>query len=254
MRLPSYGLAVACGYLAALLYINAKARTFCFDREKLHDLFFWTIIAGMAGAKVFYAAAFWDTFGATFAAKAVYLLKTFQYGFVFYGGLIFGAAAFCVKARADGLDLLRTADLCAPALALGQAFGRLGCFLAGCCHGRVTDSVFGVTFTNAACEINPALLNVKIHPSQLYEAAGDLAIFFILNTMLSKGGRGALAGRVAAAYALAYPALRFAAEFTRGDDRGGFILGLSPAQFISLLIFAAAALAAALFKARSHGK
>ena len=242
-HLPAYGLMVAAGYLAALLYLNVQAKTFSIGKEKLQDLVFWTVIAGMAGAKFFYAATYWDSFGRNFLERTVYLFRTFQYGFVFYGGLIFGAAAFYIKARKNGLDFLKTADLCAPALALGHAFGRLGCFFAGCCHGSPTASIFGVVFSDPRCEANPAYLGVKIHPTQLYEAAGNLLIFFVLNFLLSKetpahaasgAGRG---GRVLAAYAALYALLRFLVEFFRGDDRGGFILGLSPAQVISLSIF-----------------
>ncbi|HAF95515.1 MAG: prolipoprotein diacylglyceryl transferase [Elusimicrobia bacterium GWF2_52_66] len=244
-HLPAYGLMVAAGYLAALLYLNFRAKTFSICKEKLQDLVFWTVIAGMAGAKFFYAATYWDSFGSNFLERTVYLFRTFQYGFVFYGGLIFGATAFYVKTRKNGLDFLKTADLCAPALALGHAFGRLGCFFAGCCHGRPTGSIFGVVFSDPRCEVNPEYLGVTIHPSQLYEAAGNLLIFFVLNYLLSKetparaalGGQFAAAGgRVLAAYAALYALLRFLVEFLRGDDRGGFILGLSPAQVISLLV------------------
>ncbi|HAH32095.1 MAG TPA: prolipoprotein diacylglyceryl transferase [Elusimicrobia bacterium] len=236
-HLPAYGLAVAAGYLAALLYLNFKAKAFAIDKEKLQDLVFWTILAGMGGAKIFYAVTYWSSFGDSFTERTVYLFKTFQYGFVFYGGLLTGGATFFIKARKSGLDFLKTADLCAPALALGQAFGRLGCFFAGCCYGRPTDSIFGVVFSDPRCELNPAYIGVKIHPTQLYEAAGNLLIFLILNFMLSKEEKRARIGAVIMAYAALYSTLRFSVEFLRGDDRGGFALGLSPAQVISLIIF-----------------
>ena len=252
-HLPAYGLMVAAGYLAALLYINAKAKTFALDKEKLLDLVFWTIISGLAGAKFLYAATYWDSFGRNFLERAVYLFKTFQYGFVFYGGLISGAAAFFIKARKSGQDFLKTADLCAPALALGHAFGRLGCFFAGCCHGRPTDSIFGVVFSDPRCEVNPALLGLKIHPTQLYEAAGNLLIFLLLNYMLSKEQKSARNGAVIVTYAALYCALRFSVEFFRGDDRGGFMLGLSPAQIISLFVFISVILYS-LSRTRLYGK
>jgi len=253
--LPAYGLMVAAGYLAALLYLNARAGTFSVNKEKLQDLVFWTIIYAMAGAKLFYAVTYWNSFGQNFLERTVYLFKTFQYGFVFYGGLIFGAAAFYIKSRKTGLDFLKMADLCAPALALGHAFGRLGCFFAGCCHGRPTASVFGVKFLDPRCEVSPTLLGVKVHPSQLYEAAGNLFIFFVLNSLLAKkstagGGRD---GAVLAAYAALYALLRFLVEFLRGDDRGGFMLGLSPAQLISLFVLAAVVIYS-LARPRLYGK
>ena len=154
-KLPGYGLLVACGYLAAILYVFGKARAAGFDKEKLSDLVFYTVISGMLGAKLFYAVTYWEEFGPDTAARLVFLLKSFQYGFVFYGGLVFGAAAFFLAARRSGIAPLRAADLFAPALALGHAFGRVGCFLAGCCHGSPTSCPVSVTFTNPASEVNP---------------------------------------------------------------------------------------------------
>lgn len=239
--LPAYGLLVACGYLAAILYLFNKAGAAGFDKEKLSDLVFYTVISGMLGAKIFYAVTYWEDFGPDTAARLVFLFKSFQYGFVFYGGLVFGAAAFFLAARRGGIPPLRAADLFAPALALGHAFGRVGCFLAGCCHGSPTSCPVSVTFTDPAAEVNPLYLGVPLHPAQLYEAAGNLAIFLALHYGLKRSLAGRLRpGALLAAYAAMYSALRFSLEFLRGDDRGGLLLGLSPAQLISLAVMAAA--------------
>jgi phosphatidylglycerol:prolipoprotein diacylglycerol transferase len=241
-KLPAYGLLVACGYLAAILYIFRKARPAGFEKETLSDLLFYTVLSGITGAKVFYAATYWAEFGPTFGAKLLYLLKSFQYGFVFYGGLVFGAAAFFSLARRRGLNLPRAADLFAPALALGHAFGRVGCFLAGCCHGQPTSCPVSVTFTDPGSEVSPFLLGTPLHPAQLYEAAGNLVIFLVLNAAQARSLSGRLPGGFTVLlYAALYSALRFGVEFLRGDDRGALHLGLSPAQLISLLVFAAAA-------------
>ncbi|MDO8805686.1 MAG: prolipoprotein diacylglyceryl transferase [Elusimicrobiota bacterium] len=241
-KLPAYGLLVACGYLAGIFYIFRRAAASGINKEALSDLIFYTVLSGMLGAKLFYAATYWEDFGADFLSRAAYLLKSFQYGFVFYGGLIFGSAAFFITARRGKLNALRAADLFAPALALGHAFGRVGCFLAGCCHGSPTACPVSVTFTNPAAEVNPLYLGVPLNPVQLYEAAGNLAIFFLLSAALRRALGGKLpAGAVTALYAALYSALRFFAEFLRGDDRGASRLGLSPAQLISAAVFVAAA-------------
>jgi len=250
-KLPAYGLLVACGYLAGILYIFRKARTAGFEKEALSDLIFYSVLSGMLGAKLFYAATYWGDFGADLQSRVLYLLKSFQYGFVFYGGLIFGAAAFFITARRWKLDALRAADLFAPALALGHTFGRIGCFLAGCCFGSPTTCPINVTFTNPASEINPSYLGVPLHPVQLYEAAGNLAIFFLLNAALRRKLPG---GAVVALYAALYSALRFSLEFLRGDDRGVLHLGLSPAQLISAAVFAAAAAVFLRMKANHEKK
>ncbi len=238
-KLPAYGLMVALGYLAAILWLMRRAGEHNFRKEDLSDLVFWTVLSGMAGAKLFYAATYWAGFGPDFPSRLWFALRTFQYGFVFYGGLLCGAAAFFLAARSKRLDALKAADLFAPALALGHAFGRVGCFLAGCCHGRPSGSFFAVAFTDPACEVDPSLLGVPLYPTQLLEAAGNLLIFLLLAAALRRRPRP---GSVLALYAALYSAQRFLVEFLRGDDRGGFLLGASPAQLISLAVFAAATL------------
>lgn len=253
-KLPAYGLLVACGYLAAILYIFRKGTRHGLAKELLSDLVFYTVLAGILGAKIFYAFTYWDEFGPDFASRAAYLLRSFQYGFVFYGGLIFGAAAFFLLARRRGADPLRAADLFAPALALGHAFGRIGCFLAGCCHGHPTSCPVSVTFTDPSSEVSPLLLGTPLHPVQLYESAGNVLIFFLLNAALARTLKKKLpGGTVLILYAALYSVLRFCMEFLRGDDRGGALLGLSPAQTISLAV-AAAATGLLIFRKAKHGK
>ncbi|MHB0995498.1 MAG: prolipoprotein diacylglyceryl transferase [Elusimicrobiales bacterium] len=237
-KLPAYGLLVALGYLAAILYLFKKSQSRGLKKEDAADLVFYSVLSGLLGAKLFYAVTYWDQFGPDFLSRAGYLLRTFQYGFVFYGGLIFGAAAFFLACRRRGLPPLGTADLFAPALALGHAFGRVGCFLAGCCHGRPTACPVSVTFTDPASEVNPLFLGVPLHPTQLFEAAGNLLIFFVLDRAL---GRRLRPGAVLTLYAALYAAQRFLIEFLRGDDRGALRAGLSPAQLISAAAFCAAA-------------
>ncbi len=250
-KLPSYGLMVACGYLAAIFYILRKADRAGFRKEDLSDLIFYSVLGGMAGAKIFYAFTYWRELGQDLASRLSFLLRTFQYGFVFYGGLIFGAAAFFFAAARRKMNALKAADLCAPALALGHAFGRIGCFLAGCCYGSPTSCALSVTFTNPASEVNPGYLGVPLHPTQLYEAAGNVLIFLALNNALGRSLKGRLKpGAVVLLYAALYSVERFLIEFLRGDDRGALTLGLSPAQLISAAVFTAAAVILAGMKAK----
>ncbi len=242
---------VACGYLAAIVYILRKAGPAGFRKEDLSDLIFYSVLGGMAGAKSFYAFTYWKEFGQDLASRLAYLLRTFQYGFVFYGGLIFGGAAFFMAAARRKMNVLKAADLCAPALALGHAFGRIGCFMAGCCYGSPTTCALSVTFTNPASEVNPGYLGVPLHPTQLYESAGNFLIFLALNKALGRSLKGGLKpGAVMALYAALYSVERFLIEFLRGDDRGSLTLGLSPAQQISAAVFIAAAVILAGMKVK----
>jgi phosphatidylglycerol:prolipoprotein diacylglycerol transferase len=246
---------VACGYLAAMAYVFSRSRAAGFGKEDLSDLIFYSVLGGMGGAKLFYAATYWREFGARFWERFVYMLRTFQYGFVFYGGLIVGSAAFFATAARRKMAALRAADLFAPALALGHAFGRIGCFMAGCCYGSPTSCALSVTFTNPDSEVNPAYLGVPLHPTQLYEAAGNFFIFLALNAALSRSLKARWpAGRVVALYAALYSLERFLIEFLRGDDRGAIRFGLSPAQLISVAAFAAAAVLLIRLKAENENK
>ena len=255
LKLPSYGLMVASGYLAGIYYIFRKAEAAGLKKEDLSDLVFYSVLGGMLGAKLFYAATYWGSFGDSSADRFVYLLRNFRYGFVFYGGLIGGSAGFFLTARKKKMPWPRAADVFAPALSLGHAFGRIGCFMAGCCYGSPTMCALGVTFTDPASEVNPRYLGVPVHPTQLYEAAGNIVIFLILNAALNRTFKGKLpTGAVLGIYALLYSMLRFSLEFLRGDDRGNFTMGFSPAQILSGVVFTAAAVYICILKARYEKK
>jgi phosphatidylglycerol---prolipoprotein diacylglyceryl transferase len=239
-RLPAYGFMVALGYTAAILYLYKSRNAALITRDQEADLIFYPALAGILGAKAAFAVTDWQGLGPDTVSRAVYLLKTFPYGFVFYGGFAAGAAAFFVYCRRNRLDFLKTADHFAPALPLAHGFGRLGCFLAGCCHGSPAGAgFFAVVFTDPMCEVSLAYRGVPLHPVQLYESAGNFLIFGGL-AWLSRRGKALPGGMVFAAYMLAYAILRFLTEFLRGDDRGGAWLGLSPAQAVSALAAAAA--------------
>ena len=236
-----YGLMIAIGYLLALLYIFRKNKNIGIDKKNLEDLMFYILLLGILGGKLFYILTYWGDFGSTLSAKISYIFKSFQYGFVFYGGFLMSLAVFFFFTWKKKMPRAAALDLIAPALALAHSLGRMGCFFAGCCYGRPTDSVFGVIFDNPQGEVPAALRGIPLHPVQLYEAFGNLVLFAVLNQILSKEIKTKkLRGRVFCAYALLYGILRFTLEFFRGDDRGSGLLSLSPAQTISVIIAASA--------------
>jgi len=237
-KLPTYGLMAALGLLLSTAYLLSLSGRMAIPREKLSDLIFAAAISGFAGGKLFYVLTYWRDLGPDFAGKIKTILVTLPYGFVFYGGFLCAALTVFIWVRRQRLEFLMLADYFAPALALGHVFGRLGCFFAGCCHGRPTGSFLGVTFSNPQAMVTPACLGIPIHPTQLYEAAGNFMIFLALNAFVNKRtvSGGAPAGIVFAAYIFLYSALRFIIEFYRGDDRGAFHLGLSPAQGLSAIL------------------
>ncbi len=113
-----------------------------------------------------------------------------------------------------------------PAVCVGHAIGRIGCFFAGCCYGKPTDGIFGVQFP---------LLNHKVYPTQLFEAVFELVLFTVLILTFKKTKKYYLP-----IYLIAYGVFRFFLEFLRGDDRGGTGFALSPSQLMSIIIVVAA--------------
>ena len=131
-----------------------------------------------------------------------------------------------------------------PSIALAQGFGRIGCFLAGCCYGKETDSHLSVVFQNSDFAPN----HVALIPTQIYSSILDFLHFFIL---LYVAKHKKAEGEVAACYLILYSIGRFFLEFFRGDIARGNVGILSTSQFIS--IFTGIAGVAVLF-AVMHGK
>lgn len=235
-KIPVYGIMIGAAYLVSYSYLIKRSSEFSFEKETVENLMFYTLVWGFAGAKFFYIITFFNEFGNSFSERFlnIFSLNNLRAGFVFYGGFISGSVFFYIYTKRKKIDFLKTADFFAPAIALAHSIGRLGCFSAGCCHGRLTDSVFGVRFTKPYCDVSPDLLGLKIHPTQLYESAGNLIIFLILNRFSQR--KDIKKGSVIFLYILSYSVLRFIVEFFRGDYRGGYLFHLSQAQWISILI------------------
>lgn len=151
-------------------------------------------------------------------------------GSVFYGGLLGGMAVGIIYGRKKKLDLSEYSDICAPMVPLFHFFGRIGCFLGGCCYG--IESPFG--FTVHGNELVPTINDVQRFPVQLLEAGLNLALFFVLAHLLNKNK---LKGGLFAVYLVTYSIIRFFDEFLRGDSYRGFLFGISTSQIISILIF-----------------
>ena len=142
--------------------------------------------------------------------------------------------------RRTHLPGLKTADVFAPAIALGHGIGRLGCFSAGCCWGVLCHRPWAVTFTNPVSNrLVGVPLGVPLHPTQLYEACAEFAIFGILYWRI---GKPHAAGSIIALYLMLYGAVRFVVEFYRFHDQGNLFGGpLDTSQWISLAFLVAGA-------------
>lgn len=236
-HLATYGFLVALGYLSGLLYVRAHLRHLGLSLEQFHNMVFGLFLWAILGGKIFFILVNFPYYW----GHPMQILRELRYGFVFYGGFLASLAYgiyFCRKHNADAWNI---ADHFAPALALGHGIGRLGCFAAGCCYGAPTSLPWGVRFTHPQSLVDPALLGVPLHPTQLYEFLGNIFLFSLLHMVLVKlRDRKYMQGGVFLFYILFYALLRFVIEFFRVDDRGAFALGLSPSQWIALAAFIAA--------------
>jgi phosphatidylglycerol---prolipoprotein diacylglyceryl transferase len=217
-KLHTYGVLIALGFVMGIIVAVRQAKKESIDPNLVLDLVFWILISAMVGSRVLFIIVNINEY----IAEPLKLLQVWKGGLVFYGGFIGAVAASMYFCKKHNIAFLRIADLMIPSLALGHFFGRLGCFSAGCCHGCPTGSEsFGVIFQASGTVVaRSGLLDVPIHPTQLYEAFGELMIFMIL-LALRRGKR--FNGQLLATWLMLYPAWRFMTEMFRGDsDRGLF--------------------------------
>ena len=217
-----YGLMIAIGILTALFMSEYRAKKKGLNADILYVFMLIGVGCGLIGAKVLFCLVEFKTF----LKDPLHVLT--GSGFVVYGGIIFGIISIIIACRVYKLNFLDYFDLLTPALAVGQGFGRIGCFLAGCCYGRETETFLGVVFTHSDYAPN----NVKLLPTQLFSSAGAFLISFIL---IQYAKKEPAKGKVGALYLILYSLGRFLIEFFRNDYRGE-IGKLSTSQFISLFI------------------
>jgi len=235
----TYGVFLALAFLCAILITVKLAARDGLPREKIYDLCLWMLLCSLIGSKIlmfFTEPEYRDH------PLQLISLDFLRSGGVFYGGLIGAILSGYFLMRRYRLPWWKTADACAPGIAIGNFFGRQGCFAAGCCWGKPTTLPWGVKFTELGHEITGVPLDVRLHPTQLYESFAMLLVFFFL-LWLHKHRR--FNGQVILLYALLYSVIRFAIEFLRDDPRGDLfglttLTGLSTSQLISLIVGAGA--------------
>ncbi len=243
----TYGVLVAIAFLVALSVVARLARRAGLDSDQVVNLGILCGLSAIVGAKLMMYLI--DIPYYVQNPGEIFSLSTLQAGGVFYGGLIAALIASTVYMRRHRLPPLLTADVFAPGIALGHSIGRLGCFAAGCCWGRPTSLPWGVTFTNPiAHELVGVPLDIKLHPTQLYESAAELIIFTILYWRIR---RPHAPGAIISLYLILYSTVRFLVEFVRYHEQPNPFGGpLNTSQWISLLL---AALGAAYFlRRRTH--
>lgn len=227
----TYGVLLAAAYLLGLWFATVRARARGLDATRVTDLGIYIIISALVGAKLLLVVVEFDHFRQD-PSEIWTILRS---GGVFYGGLLLATGVAFWYMRRHRLPLWTTCDAFAPGIALGQAVGRVGCLMAGCCYGKPTELPWGITFTHPLAASNVGTpLDVSLHPTQLYESAAVLVILALL-LLLERRGRS-FPGRTFWCYLLLYPSARFGIEFFRGDPRGTVFEILSTSQFVSLML------------------
>ncbi len=208
VRLYGYGAMIMLGAAvsARLLWLR-RAKIGLPDEESYWALINVAALSGFLGGKLLYMLQY--GFGSGLSVMN---------GYSAFGGFVSVPLAVFAFARWKKVPFLKLADYMFLAALIWHAFGRLGCFLAGCCYGRPASLPWAVSFRDPRALIPPELLGVPVHPVQLYESAGDLVIAAVLYRILVATEKGRCKpGLVAAGHFAAYGVLRFSLEFLRGD-------------------------------------
>jgi phosphatidylglycerol:prolipoprotein diacylglycerol transferase len=232
--LHTYGVLVAAALLVALWLAGRLSREAGLNAGAVTDLGLYCALAAIGGAKLMMFLVDFSYYKEH--PGEIFSLSTAQAGGVFYGGLIAALGVAVWQMRKTRLPGWKTADVFAPAIALGHGIGRIGCFAAGCCWGVECHRPWAVTFTSLLAHERVGVpINVPLHPTQLYEAFAEFAIFAFLYWRIRRPhGDGAIIG----AYLMLYSTARFTVEFFRVHEQGNVLGGaFDTSQFISAGLF-----------------
>jgi len=230
--LHTYGVFVASAFFLAIALVLRQSRVQGLDQNRILDLAFYVTLSAIIGARLLFIIVEYPYF----LEDPIRIFKIWEGGLVFYGGLILAVIVAIAYMKKHGLPVLKVGDIVAPAMALAQSVGRLGCVSAGCCYGKETSLPWGIVFTDPNSLVPLEKLGFTLHPTQLYSASSNLVLFGILYLM---GKKKRFDGQVLMMYGILYPLIRSFMEFYRGDPRG-MLFGewVSTSQFISIGVFA----------------
>lgn len=235
ISIPTYSLLLLLGLAAAWWFFHRRLKVRGENPGRWEQAFLWGALGALVGAKALYLLPRLSQLGEDLpllaADPAVFAARYLSGGFVFYGGLFGALGAVWLFCRPRG-NFSRLGTELVPTVPLLHAFGRVGCFLAGCCYGLPAPAGWpGVTFQAALLAPN----GVSLLPVQLYEAAGVFLLFLLLARLSRRGWQG---DRLLLVYLAAYAPFRFLLEFLRGDPYRGFLGPLSTSQVLSLVTLA----------------
>lgn len=250
IKLHTYGLMIAIGFLSALYFIRRDARKRVgVESDIVNEMSFWILITGIAGTRLLHILLYPQDYSLTDPVGWVALWRG---GLVFQGALPTALAYYYVAVRRRNLPFWASLDVAIPYVPLAHALGRVGCFMYGCCYGKPTDVPWGISFPagspawNDGLHAADAACTYPLHPTQLYSVAGLLVLCGLLLAIRRSWNR--FDGVTVPAYLMLYGVFRFVVEFFRGDNNPRHLgsLALSDQQVIAAVM---AVLGIALFVA-----
>lgn len=239
-----YGLCVAAGFASGYTLAQTRASRVGLPAEAPGDLVVGAMVGGIVGARLLYVLQNWRE---EFSGRVLDVLKIYQGGLVFYGGFLGAFLVILFLCRRRHWPYLLVGDLLAPCLPLGHAFGRVGCFLNGCCFGRPHTGLLSIHYPGLVDGMINGPLYVQrqqglvapdtlsclpVFPIQLVSSLANLTLAIGL---IALGRRKAWHGRLFPAYLVGFGCFRFLIEFGRGDYFRHYA-GLTSAQWTCLCL------------------
>jgi len=227
----TYGFFIALAFFTAIIWSSREAKRLGENPERIMDLGFLIILAAIIGSRILFILLNLQDY----LEHPINMIKIWEGGLVFYGGLIASILAALWYLKKHRLRIWKYGDILSPAIALGQSIGRVGCLMAGCCYGKETACPWAVRFTDPQTLAMP---NIPLHPTQIYESIAALLIFGLL---LKLRKRKSFDGQIFWLYIALYAIVRFIIDFFRGDEtRTFFHHTLSLTQVLGIALFLSA--------------
>ncbi|MEK6635239.1 MAG: prolipoprotein diacylglyceryl transferase [Planctomycetota bacterium] len=259
----SYGLMLMVAFLVAVAIARWRAKKEGINPNKITDLSIYIVFAGILGARIFFIIQFFDDY----KDNLLTIFKIYEGGLVYYGGLFAAIITLFVYVKKHRLPFLKLIDIVTPSTALGLGLGRIGCFLNGCCFGKLAPHIpWAIQFPRTMDKTgmvdgSPAFLHqyelglihlsdthaLPVHPTQLYSFLSDIALFFILSAFFKYRKRD---GEVLLLFGIIYPVIRFCMEILRGDNPLFFNL-FTIAQIISIAMFVVSTILFTIFRLKT---
>ena len=240
VSIHSYGLLIGIGFIVSWYFMRRDARTRHFNPDHVTDLAFWGLLWGIIGTRVFHILLFPSEYS---WSDPIGWIAVWRGGLVFQGAFPPVILVFIIYCKKHHLPIWKMADIVCPYIPLGHAFGRLGCFMHGCCFGKTCQLPWAVSFPagSPAWDLHQRLglippdakWSLAIHPTQLYSAGGLLIIFLILRYLRERWHP--VDGFTFPAYLVLYSIFRFVVEFYRGDHNPTHFGNLSDQQVFCLV-------------------